>query len=92
MNLSRAADFIREAASKGAQLIVLPECFNSPYGTSYFSEYCEPIPGESMEFLRQVAKDICYRRYDVHSMTCIIIIVMHNRFSSLMKTPPIILK
>ena len=57
MNLSRAADFIREAASKGAQVIVLPECFNSPYGTSYFPEYCEPIPGESTECLRQVAKE-----------------------------------
>ena len=57
MNLYRAADFIREAASKGAQVIVLPECFNSPYGTSYFPEYCEPIPGESTECLRQVAKE-----------------------------------
>ena len=57
VNLSRAANFIREAASKGAQVIVLPECFNSPYGTSYFPEYCEPIPGESTECLRQVAKE-----------------------------------
>ena len=49
--------FIREAASKGTQVMVLPECFNSPYGTSHFPEYCEPIPGESTECLRQVAKE-----------------------------------
>ena len=54
VNLSRAADFIREAASKGAQVIALPECFNSHYD---FPAYCEPIPGESTECLRQVAKE-----------------------------------
>lgn len=32
-NLRRAADFVREAASNGARLVSLPECFNSPYGT-----------------------------------------------------------
>ena len=54
MNLSRAADFIREAASNNAQVIILPECFNSPYD---FPEHSEPIPGESTEWLRQVAKE-----------------------------------
>ena len=32
-NLLRAGRFIQEAASKGAHLVTLPECFNSPYGT-----------------------------------------------------------
>eukprot|EP00400_MALV-I_sp_L67-5_P000856 gene856-954_t len=27
------------------KLIVLPECWNSPYGTQYFREYSDPIPG-----------------------------------------------
>ena len=56
-NLQRATEFVREAASNGAQVIVLPECFNSPYGTKYFPDYCEPIPGESTNCLAQVAKE-----------------------------------
>ena len=32
-NLSRAAIKVKEAASQGAQVVSLPECFNSPYGT-----------------------------------------------------------
>lgn len=33
-----------DAASQGARLIILPECFNSPYSTSSFPEYAEAIP------------------------------------------------
>lgn len=56
-NLQRAVEMVREAAGNGANLMVLPECFNSPYGTSYFPSYCEPIPGESTECLSHVAKE-----------------------------------
>lgn len=50
-NLKHARDMIRRAASGegvgGAQgkpdLIVLPECFNSPYGHVHFPVYAEPI-------------------------------------------------
>ena len=56
-NLSRAAKLIKEAASKGAKVVALPECFNSPYGTSYFPEYAETIPGPSTETLMKVAKE-----------------------------------
>lgn len=35
-NIKRAVQLIREAAGGGAQLIALPECFNSPYGTSQY--------------------------------------------------------
>lgn len=35
----------------------LPECFNSPYGTQYFKEYAEKIPGESTQKLSEVAKE-----------------------------------
>lgn len=56
-NLARASKLIKEAASKGANIVALPECFNSPYGTSYFPEYAEPIPGPSTETLVNAAKE-----------------------------------
>jgi predicted amidohydrolase len=34
---------VLEAARSGASLIVLPECFNSPYGTQYFPKYAENL-------------------------------------------------
>uniref|UniRef100_A0A4X1UTE7 Omega-amidase NIT2 n=1 Tax=Sus scrofa TaxID=9823 RepID=A0A4X1UTE7_PIG len=33
------------------------ECFNSPYGTKYFPEYAEKIPGDSTQKLSEVAKE-----------------------------------
>lgn len=42
-NLAKARGKILEAAKAGAQVIVLPECFNSPYGCQYFPDYAEPI-------------------------------------------------
>ncbi|GAB1602057.1 omega-amidase NIT2-like isoform X2 [Argonauta hians] len=55
-NLRNAALKIAEAAKK-ADVVVLPECFNSPYGTGYFKEYSEVIPGPSTEMLSKAAKD-----------------------------------
>jgi len=37
--------------------VYLQECFNSPYGTQYFADYAEPIPGTSTELLASVAKE-----------------------------------
>lgn len=56
-NLTRASRLIKEAASKGAKVVALPECFNSPYGTSYFPEYAEKIPGPTTDVLVKAAKD-----------------------------------
>ncbi|CAG8537043.1 23503_t:CDS:10 [Cetraspora pellucida] len=47
-NLTNAKNKILEASKNGAKIICLPECFNSLYGTNYFSQYAENIPnGES---------------------------------------------
>ncbi|KAL8566528.1 Carbon-nitrogen hydrolase [Nucella lapillus] len=56
-NIEHAVSMVKQAASAGANLIALPECFNSPYGTSYFPEHAEPIPGPSTEALSKAAKD-----------------------------------
>ncbi|XP_067676931.1 omega-amidase NIT2-like [Haliotis asinina] len=56
-NLARASALIKEAASSGARVVALPECFNSPYGTKYFPEYAEAIPGPSTHALSKAAKE-----------------------------------
>ncbi|SPN97447.1 probable nitrilase (NIT3) [Cephalotrichum gorgonifer] len=43
-NLSHAREKVLEAAAAGAKIVVLPECFNSPYGTSFFPTYAETLP------------------------------------------------
>jgi len=56
-NLSRAVQKVEEAAKKGAQVISLPECFNSPYGTKYFPEYAESITdGPTCKALKEAAE------------------------------------
>ncbi|KAJ3261812.1 Carbon-nitrogen hydrolase [Boothiomyces macroporosus] len=56
-NLKRAATLIKEAANKGANIVVLPECFNSPYGIQYFEEYAEELHGETARALSAMAKE-----------------------------------
>ena len=51
-NISRAVLKIKDAKSQGAELIALPECFNSPYGVNFFPQYAETIPdGETSKKL-----------------------------------------
>ena len=33
------------------------ECFNCPYGTQYFREYAETVPGNSTQTLASAAKE-----------------------------------
>ncbi|KAF2273382.1 carbon-nitrogen hydrolase [Westerdykella ornata] len=42
-NLSHARTKVLEATRQGAKIVVLPECFNSPYGTKYFPQYAETL-------------------------------------------------
>uniref|UniRef100_A0A8C7XKQ5 omega-amidase n=1 Tax=Oryzias sinensis TaxID=183150 RepID=A0A8C7XKQ5_9TELE len=56
-NLSRARRLVQQAAGQGSKVVLLPECFNSPYGTSFFSDYAEKIPGESTQMLSEAAKE-----------------------------------
>ncbi|KAJ1558531.1 Carbon-nitrogen hydrolase [Nowakowskiella sp. JEL0078] len=57
-NLASARSKVLEAARRGANVVVLPECFNSPYGTKFFPEYAEKIPdGPSTKALSAMAKD-----------------------------------
>jgi predicted amidohydrolase len=42
-NLAHARTKVLEAAHNGARIVVLPECFNSPYGTKYFAQYAETL-------------------------------------------------
>ncbi|KAB8202207.1 carbon-nitrogen hydrolase [Aspergillus parasiticus] len=42
-NLANATQKVLQAASKGASLIILPECFNSPYSAAQFREHAEPL-------------------------------------------------
>ncbi|XP_043259634.1 omega-amidase NIT2 [Colletes gigas] len=56
-NIARAISFIERAKEQEADIIVLPECFNSPYGTSHFAKYAESIPdGETSVALSEAAK------------------------------------
>ncbi|KAJ3189353.1 hypothetical protein HDU85_002982 [Gaertneriomyces sp. JEL0708] len=57
-NLSNARQKVTEAAKKGANVVVLPECFNSPYGTEHFPKYAEPLDnGPSTSALSKMAKE-----------------------------------
>lgn len=60
-NLNHFKTHILKAISeskKKLDLVVLPECFNSPYAVSEFSNYAETIPdGETTKFLSTIAKE-----------------------------------
>ncbi|XP_040071218.1 omega-amidase NIT2-like [Ixodes scapularis] len=56
-NLEKASRKIREAASKGAKMVVLPECFGFPNAAPKFPKYAEMIPGESSEMMSRSAKE-----------------------------------
>lgn len=55
---------VLQAAAEAASLVVLPECFNSPYSTAKFREYAEPLSSRpdstkapTFAALAQIAQD-----------------------------------
>jgi N-carbamoylputrescine amidase len=61
-NLAKAMDGVRDAAKRGAQLVVLPELFRSRYfcqseDAGQF-QLAEPIPGPSTETLAKLAAEL----------------------------------
>jgi omega-amidase len=55
-NLAKCKSLILKA-SKNADIVVLPECFNQPYGMQYFQQYAEPFSSETAHALSTAAKD-----------------------------------
>ena len=58
LNLSKAAEMVQKASDAGGKVVVLPECFNSPYSTKHFANYAENISdpsSQSVQALRQMA-------------------------------------
>src|SRR5713101_8936943 len=60
-NFSRALDFIRDAAKKGARIVCLPELFRSQYFCQTEDhknfELAEEVPGRSTSALGEIARE-----------------------------------
>lgn len=56
-NIDNAVNMIEEAAKNGAELVVLPEIFNSPYDNKCFFVYAEEFPGETSIKMMEIAKE-----------------------------------
>jgi len=61
-NLQRAMDRIREAAARGAQIVCLPELFQTQYfcqrEDSSLFDLAEPIPGPTSAKLSDLTKQL----------------------------------
>ena len=57
-NRAKASEYIRKAASEGAELVSLPEMWNCPYSNDYFRKFAEPADGPSVEMMSGLAKEL----------------------------------
>ncbi|HHW61962.1 MAG TPA: carbon-nitrogen hydrolase family protein [Syntrophomonadaceae bacterium] len=55
-NLSRAEKMIQAAANQGAEMVILPEIFNSPYQMNLLPTYAEKEGEASTQFLARMAR------------------------------------
>lgn len=59
VNIKHAGELVRQAAGRGAQVVVLPEMFNCPYETHLFPGYAETYPnGETVQMLSRLAAEL----------------------------------
>ena len=56
-NLSKAKLGLEECVKKGAEIVILPEIFNSPYDSKKFREYSEEKNGKTWTFLSNLSKE-----------------------------------
>ena len=61
-NVERAAERVREAAGRGAQIVCLQELFNAPYFCKAQKcerfDIAEPIPGPAVERMQKLAQEL----------------------------------
>ncbi|MDO4816542.1 MAG: carbon-nitrogen hydrolase family protein [Bacillota bacterium] len=57
VTMAKAERMVREAADKGARVVVLPEMFNCPYDSAYFSVFAESESGDSVAEMSRWAKE-----------------------------------
>lgn len=59
-NIARAVELIKDASGRGADLVVIPEFFNTEYFAQHrdysYLDYAEPLDGPSISELEKVAK------------------------------------
>jgi omega-amidase len=61
-NILTARNALTEAASQESNLVVLPECWNSPYSTACFPEYAETVPS--------IGQSPCSKESPSYKMVC----------------------
>lgn len=54
-NMNKAEQMVGDAASEGANMVVLPEMFNCPYDNAFFPSRAEPPNGETVGRLSEMA-------------------------------------
>ncbi len=56
-NLSKAKKMIGEVVGQGAEIVVLPEMFSTPYANDKFRPYSEDQDGLSVKWMQETAKE-----------------------------------
>lgn len=57
VNLEKAGKMVTKAARQGADIVVLPEMFTTPYQNNFFPIYAEVCPGQTTGRMGQWASE-----------------------------------